>query len=95
MDYKVDLRDVKFQLFEWLPTAKLIEAEKFADWDLENIEMVLDEGQNVRSHCEKLMGMGMLCKDTHETAIRFAPPLTITREELDWALERIEKVLSA
>ena len=47
MDYKVDLRDIKFQLFEWLPTAKLIEAEKFADWDLENIEMVLDEALKI------------------------------------------------
>ena len=49
MDYKVDLRDVKFQLFEWLPTAKLIEAEKFADWDLESLEMVLDEALKIAS----------------------------------------------
>ena len=47
MDYKVDLRDVKFQLFEWLPTAKLLEAEKFADWDQENVEMVLDEALKI------------------------------------------------
>jgi len=47
VDYKVDLRDVKFQLFEWLPTAELLEAEKFADWDLENIEMVLDEALKI------------------------------------------------
>ena len=47
MDYKVDHRDVKFQLFEWLPTAKLLEAEKFADWDQENIEMVLDEALKI------------------------------------------------
>jgi alkylation response protein AidB-like acyl-CoA dehydrogenase len=47
VDYKVDLRDVKFQLFEWLPTAKLLEAEKYADWDQENIEMVLDEALKI------------------------------------------------
>ncbi len=47
MDYKVDLRDVKFQLFEWLPTAKLLEAEKFANWDVENVEMVLDEALKI------------------------------------------------
>jgi len=47
VDYKVDLRDIKFQLFEWLPTAKLLEAEKFADWDLENVEMVLDEALKI------------------------------------------------
>ncbi len=47
MDYKVDLRDVKFQLFEWLPTAKLLEKERFADWDPDNIEMVLDEALKI------------------------------------------------
>jgi alkylation response protein AidB-like acyl-CoA dehydrogenase len=47
VDYKVDLRDVKFQLFEWLPTTKLLEAEKFADWDAENVEMVIDEALKI------------------------------------------------
>ncbi len=47
MDYKVDLRDVKFQLFEWLPTEKLLQAEKFADWDRENVEMVIDEALKI------------------------------------------------
>ena len=47
MDYKVDLRDVKFQLFEWLPTAALLEKERFADWDPDNIEMVLDEALKI------------------------------------------------
>ena len=57
------------------------------------IEMVLGPGETVRPHCERLMDLGVLCKDTHERTIRIAPPLTITREELDWALERIVKVL--
>jgi ornithine--oxo-acid transaminase len=47
-----------------------------------------------RPYCEMLKEQGLLCKETHETVIRFAPPLIITKEELDWALERIEKVLS-
>ena len=46
-----------------------------------------------RRFCEALKDQGMLCKETHEHVIRFAPPLTITREDLDWALERIESVL--
>jgi ornithine--oxo-acid transaminase len=41
------------------------------------------------------MSMGLLCKETHENTIRFAPPLMITKGEIDWALERIEKVLSS
>jgi ornithine--oxo-acid transaminase len=35
----------------------------------------------------------MLCKETHDHVIRVAPPLVIKREEIDWAFERIKKVL--
>ncbi|RID88840.1 ornithine--oxo-acid transaminase [Mesobacillus zeae] len=47
-----------------------------------------------RKYCEQLKEEGLLCKETHDTVIRFAPPLVITREELDWAIERIKKILS-
>ncbi len=47
-----------------------------------------------RPYCEKLMDSGLLCKETHENIIRFAPPLVITKEEIDWALERIGPILS-
>jgi len=46
-----------------------------------------------RRFSEALKEEGLLCKETHENVIRFAPPLVITRQDLDWALERIEKVL--
>ncbi|MDR6121833.1 ornithine--oxo-acid transaminase [Bacillus sp. SLBN-46] len=46
-----------------------------------------------RPYCEQLKDFGLLCKETHDTVIRFAPPLVITKEELDWAIERIVKVL--
>lgn len=46
-----------------------------------------------RRFAEALMKEGMLCKETHENVIRFAPPLVINRQDLDWALQRIEKVL--
>ena len=48
-----------------------------------------------RPYCEALMKLGILCKETHDHVIRIAPPLTITREEIDWAFERIKKVLEA
>ena len=48
-----------------------------------------------RPYCEELARQGMLCKETHDHVIRFAPPLVIGREELDWALDRIEEVLTA
>ena len=47
-----------------------------------------------RPYCEELMKQGLLCKETHDTVIRFAPPLVITKEELDWAYERIHRVLN-
>jgi len=37
----------------------------------------------------------MLCKETHDHVIRLAPPLVITREEIDWAFERVQEVLTA
>ncbi|WP_155299960.1 ornithine--oxo-acid transaminase [Deinococcus kurensis] len=46
-----------------------------------------------RPFCEALRDLGVLCKETHETTMRLAPPLVTTREDLDWALERIEQVL--
>ncbi|MDD2773346.1 MAG: ornithine--oxo-acid transaminase [Elusimicrobiales bacterium] len=46
-----------------------------------------------RRFCEALMGMGLLCKETHENVIRFAPPLIIGKKEIDWALKRIARAL--
>jgi ornithine--oxo-acid transaminase len=51
------------------------------------------EAGGARRLCEKLITKGLLCKETHENTIRFAPPLIIRKEEIDWALERIEPVL--
>ncbi|MGB5816151.1 MAG: acyl-CoA dehydrogenase [Thermoanaerobaculia bacterium] len=47
MDYDVDLRDVIFQLFEWLPTERLLEADRFADWDRDSVEMVVTEALKI------------------------------------------------
>lgn len=48
-----------------------------------------------RRFCEALRERGLLCKETHENVIRFAPPLVISKEEIDWALSHIEPVLMA
>lgn len=48
-----------------------------------------------RPYCEALMREGILCKETHDRVIRIAPPLVIARGEIDWAFERIKKVLEA
>jgi ornithine--oxo-acid transaminase len=46
-----------------------------------------------RPYCESLKQLGVLCKETHDHVIRIAPPLTITREEVDWAAARIRQVI--
>lgn len=51
------------------------------------------EAGGARRFCEALYHEGLLCKETHEHVIRFAPPLVIEREDLDFAFERIKKVL--
>jgi len=52
------------------------------------------EAGGARRFCEALKERGLLCKETHQHVIRFAPPLVVKKEELDWALEQIEAVLS-
>src|SRR5699024_7058979 len=47
--------------------------------------------ESARPYCEALKEKGILCKETHDNVIRFAPPLIIEKEDLDWALERIKK----
>ncbi len=46
-----------------------------------------------RPFCERLKDEGVLCKETHDLTLRIAPPLCITRKEIDWAFERIKRVL--
>lgn len=46
-----------------------------------------------RRFCEALRDRGILCKETHGNVIRFAPPLVITKEQIDWAMSHIEPVL--
>ncbi|MDK8182898.1 ornithine--oxo-acid transaminase [Paenibacillus sp. UMB4589-SE434] len=54
----------------------------------------LELNEQARPYCEQLQRLGLLAKETHDNTIRFAPPLIITTEELDWALERIDQVLT-
>jgi ornithine--oxo-acid transaminase len=56
------------------------------------VELAAEAG-GARRYCERLAHRGILCKETHVNTIRLAPPLVITRAEIDWALERIEAVL--
>ncbi|HPW17326.1 MAG TPA: ornithine--oxo-acid transaminase [Candidatus Aminicenantes bacterium] len=53
----------------------------------------LEMKSEARPYIEKLKGEGVLCKETRDTVIRVSPPLIISREEIDWALERFARVL--
>jgi ornithine--oxo-acid transaminase len=49
---------------------------------------------SARAICEALMERGLLSKETHETVVRLAPPLIITKEQIDWAVTQIREVLA-
>lgn len=51
------------------------------------------EAGGARQYCEKLKENGLLCKETHDHIIRFSPPLIITKDQIDWALEIISKCI--
>ena len=58
------------------------------------IGMELNESEvNAKDLCLMLLNEGILCKETHKTVIRFAPPLMITKDQLDWAIKKITKVV--
>ncbi len=50
------------------------------------------EAGGARRFCEALMNEGLLCKETHENVIRFAPPLTIRKKDINFAIKKIKKV---
>jgi ornithine--oxo-acid transaminase len=59
------------------------------------VGVVIDPDKaSARTICEKLMERGVLAKETHQVVIRIAPPLVITRDEIDWVLEQFQAVLS-
>jgi len=55
--------------------------------------LAIELNTDARPYCEALKNEGILCKETHATIIRIAPPLVIEREEIDWACERLAKAL--
>ncbi len=54
--------------------------------------IALEAAGSARHYCAQLARLGLFCKETHGNVIRLAPPLVITRDEIDGTLERIEAV---
>lgn len=73
---------------------KSIQNEKIKEVRGRGLFIGVEMTEPARSYCEKLKELGLLCKETHENVIRFAPPLVISQEDLDWAIERIKQVLA-
>jgi ornithine--oxo-acid transaminase len=74
-------------LLKTLPSPNVKEVRGIGLW------MGIELHVPARPYCESLKGEGVLCKETHDKVIRIAPPLIIRREEIDWAFERIQKVI--
>jgi len=56
------------------------------------LEFILEK-TNARKYCERLKDNGVLCKETHKNIIRFAPPLVVTKENIDYLLNKIHTVI--
>ena len=70
-----------------------IESEHITEVRGQGLFIGVELNTPARRFCEALQDRGILCKETHENVIRFAPPLVITKEEIDWAMTHIEPVL--
>ncbi|MDI6739587.1 MAG: ornithine--oxo-acid transaminase, partial [Candidatus Edwardsbacteria bacterium] len=94
---KLDVRSAKLgdyfrKRLKAIPTDKIKEVRGLGL--LTGLELKVEAGK-ARPYCLKMKELGILAKDTHEQTIRFAPPLVITRKDVDWAVKIIEKALAS
>lgn len=94
VDEKLAENSAEFGTY-FLNKLKAIKSPKIKEVRGRGLWIGLELTEKARPYCEKLKDEGMLCKETHDTVIRFAPPLIIKKEELDWAFEKIEKVINS
>jgi len=77
----------------FLTNLKTLRSQKIKEVRGRGLWIAVEMTVPARPYCEALKVEGVLCKETHERVIRIAPPLVITKEEIDWAVERIKKVI--
>jgi ornithine--oxo-acid transaminase len=92
-EYQENSRELGDYLLKTLREADLPTVEEVRGRGLWAGIQLAPEARPAKRTAERLLEEGVLAKDTQETTIRLAPPLVITREEIDWALERILRVL--
>lgn len=89
-----NLVDRSFELGKkFMEKLKTIKCDRIKDIRGKGLFIGVELDTRARPYCEALKEEGLLCKETHENVIRFAPPLVITEDELEWAFERIKVVL--
>ena len=72
---------------------KTIDCPRIVDIRGKGLFIGIELDTEARPYCEALKNEGLLCKETHKNVIRFAPPLVISEEEIEWAFDRIKIVL--
>ncbi len=95
---KENLADRAHELGEWfMGELRKIKSDSIKEVRgkglLIGVEMHVEAG-TARPYCEELARRGVLCKETHDQVVRFAPPLTVEKKDLEWALTAIREVLS-
>jgi ornithine--oxo-acid transaminase len=80
---------------DFLAKLKTIQSPHLVEVRGRGLLIGIELNTKARPFCEALKAEGVLCKETHDKVIRFAPPLVITEADLDWAFERIKKVIES
>jgi ornithine--oxo-acid transaminase len=94
-EYQETSRELGDYLLKRLREADLPSVEEVRGRGLWAGIQLTPDARPARRAAERLLEHGVLVKDTHESTVRLAPPLTITREELDWGVERVVEVLAS
>jgi len=94
VDEKLDERAKKLGNY-FISKLKEISHERIKDIRGKGLFVAIELHEKARPFTQKIIDNGILAKETHDFAIRFAPPLVITKDELDWAINIIKNVLES
>ena len=90
------LADRSAELGDWfIRELRTIEHPKIREVRGRGLLVGVELTESARPFCEALMERGLLCKETHDFVVRIAPPLVVTREDLEWAVQQIRETFEA
>ena len=79
----------------WLAQLRTIQHPSIVDMRGRGLMIAIELNEKARPFCEALKERGMLCKETHDFVIRLSPPLVVSKEDLEWAVEQLRAVFAA